>query len=126
MAYDRQELYEEAVNLIPRLNLVFMYEVYDELGVDKSTFYDIFKADSEESNAFKKLLRQNKSSTKRRIRQKLEEGKGAELIGLYKLLGNEDELRALSGQYLDHTTKGKAMFDPRDIIHGISGDDEKD
>ena len=110
MAYDRQKLYDEAIHLIPSMNLVFMYEVYDELGIDKTTFYDIFKADTEESNTFKRLLRQNKASTKRRIREKLEDGKGAELIGLYKLLGNEDELRALNGQYIDHTSKGEKVI----------------
>lgn len=111
MAYDRKKLYDEAIHLIPSMNLVFMYEVYDELGINHDTFYEIFKTSSEESETLKRLLRQNKASTKRRIREKLEEGKGAELIGLYKLLGNEDELRALNGQYIDHTTKGDSLKD---------------
>lgn len=125
MAYDREQLYEDAKLFIKENNAVFVYEVYDYLGIDPSTYYDIFKKESEESKYLNTLLRRNKSVTKSRIRKKLEEGKGVELLGLYKLLSNEDELRALNGQYMDHTSKGeKITITPLQFNNSAKSEDD--
>jgi len=112
MAYDKEKLYEEAKHFLDlpiNNDVVNMYEVMDELGISSETFYRHFPVDSKESKYFKKVLRQNASRIKRELRKEFKNGATAERLALYKLLGNEDELRALNGQYVDHTSKGEKI-----------------
>jgi len=120
MAYDRQKLYEEAKHLIVSMELVRDYQVYNELGIAESTFYDKFKSDSKEMETIKRLLSQNRSSIKRRLMKSFEDGNSAEKIALFKLLANKEELDILQNQQVEH--KGKIeTFNPIEIIHGIKG-----
>lgn len=111
MAYDRIKIYQQALKAIEENNLYFAEDVIAFLPCQRSTFYDLFPAGSDELDNIKRNLDENKIKEKVEIRQKLKEGRGAELISLYKLLSTEDELRALNGQYLDHTTKGESIKD---------------
>ena len=118
MAYDRQKLYEEALlNISADPNIVFIYEVYDSLGINHQTFYNHFTDDNnndlEELEAIKRALVTNKARIKKDLRKEFTVGSSAEKIALYKLLGNEQELQSLNGQYIDHTTKGKEITENR-------------
>jgi hypothetical protein len=106
MAYSKKKIYEQALAVIKKHNLFWIEDVAALLPITKKTFYEWWPEKSNESNAIKKMLYENKVRTKSAIRAKLFKGKGMELIALYKLLANEHELRALSGQYHDLTTKG--------------------
>ena len=80
------------------------------IGISKSTFYTFYPDGSEELDAIKELLEDNKITIKSEIREKLRNGdKAAELIALYKLLSSNDERKALSMQHVDHTSNGKTI-----------------
>lgn len=110
MAYDKNKIYEQSIDLIKEHNLYFIEDVVSYLPLVKSTFYDLFPNDSNESNAIKKELEQNKVNTKVQIRRKLADGKGAtELIALYKLIATDDERKKLSSTFIDHSSGGKEL-----------------
>ena len=107
MAYDRNEIFERAKKAVIDNSLYFIEDVIAFVPVSKSTFYEYFPADSDELDNIKELLDDNKIATKVKLRRKLEEGdKAAEILALYKLIGTDEERRALSMQQIDHTTKG--------------------
>lgn len=106
MAYNKEKLYNQAIDAIKSNNLFFIEDVVAWLPCSKQTFYDYFPIDSDEMDNIKTALENNKIKTKSSIRSKLYKGKGAELIALYKILATKEELQALNGQYHDHTTKG--------------------
>jgi hypothetical protein len=69
-----------------------------------------FSIDSDELNALKAMLDTNKVRMKAKLRTKLADGdKAAEILALYKLIGTDEERRALSMQHVDHTTQGKPI-----------------
>ncbi len=106
MAYDTQTLYERALDEIDKNNLFFIEDVVAYLGIAKSTFYDHFPDDSNESNNIKEKLNKNKMRTKVSIRSKLHKSTSpAGLLALYKLLATNDERRALSMEYREHSGK---------------------
>ena len=97
MAYNTEKLFNDSIKYITENNLYFVDDIIAYLGISKSTFYDHFTENSDQSNYLKKLLNENKSRTKVSIRSKLHDGKGVELIALYKLLATREELDALNG-----------------------------
>ena len=110
MAYDREKLYNQAVEAIQDNNLFFIEDIISMISCSKPTFYDYFKVGSNELNTLKELLDFNKIAMKVKLRNKLANGdKAAEILALYKLIATEDERRALSMQHVDHTTKGEKM-----------------
>lgn len=110
MAYKTSELYEQAIEHIEKHNLFFVSDVVSYLGIAESTFYEHFPTDSEKSKAIKERLNKNAMRTKVSIRSKLHQSTSpAGLLALYKLLATEDERRALSMEYRDHTTKGEKI-----------------
>ena len=134
MQYDRQSLFNQAVEVIPTENLFFIEDIVAWLPCDKTTFYRYFSVNlpeniedySEEEkeqlvesptgekcngyNYLKGMLDENKIKTKSSIRAKLYKGnKAPELIALYKLICTDEERRSLSMQSIDHTTKGNEI-----------------
>ena len=110
MAYDTNKLYEQAIQHIEQNNLFFVSDVVSYLGIAESTFYDHFPTDSEKSKAIKERLNKNAMRTKVSIRSKLHQSTSPTgLLALYKLLATEDERRALSMEYRDHTSKGEKI-----------------
>lgn len=96
MAYDRNKIFEQSKELIKKHNLFFIEDIVALLPCKKPTFYDYFKVGSNELNTLKDLLEENKVKVKTAIRGKLFKGKGMELIALYKLCANKEELAILS------------------------------
>ncbi len=109
MAFNKDQLYKDCLREAEKNKLFWIEDVCAFVGVSKPTFYDYFPVDSNELNAIKNTLTKNKIQIKAGIRNKLYKGKGSELIALYKILATEDELRALNGQYVDHTSKGEKI-----------------
>lgn len=101
MAYDRDEIYQQAQAAIRDHNLFFIEDVVAFLPISKQTFYRFFPIECDEYDALKKMLEANKIRTKASIRNKLYKGKGGDLIALYKMICTEDERRALSMSYID-------------------------
>lgn len=110
MAYDKKDLYKNALNVIKEYNLFFVEDACAYLGVAKPTFYKHFPVDSNEMNAIKEELDKNKARTKISIRSKLHKSTSTTgLLALYKLVCTDEERKALSMQHFDHTSDGEKI-----------------
>ena len=116
MAYDRDEIYQQAQAAIRDHNLFFIEDVVAFLPVSKQTFYRFFPIECDEYDALKKMLEANKIRTKASIRNKLYKGKGGDLIALYKMICTEDERRALSMSYVENKHSGSVGFNTMRLI----------
>lgn len=106
MAYNTEELYNLSVNYIEKDNLFFVADIIALLGISDATFYDHFPVDSKELKYLKELLRKNKSATKVSMRKKWGDSDNASLqIGLYKLIGSDEERKRLNSAYIDQKTE---------------------
>lgn len=104
MAYNTEELYKRALEEIDKNNLFFISDVVAYLGIAESTFYDHFPPDSKQSKDIKDRLNKNSMRTKVSIRSKLHKSTNTSgLLALYKLLATNDERRALSMEYKEHS-----------------------
>lgn len=110
MAYDKEEIFEEAKHQIIENKLFFIEDVVAFLPCGKTYFYDAFPVDSNEMNTIKELLDDNKVTEKVAIRKKLKSSdKAAELLALYRLLATPEEHQKLNQSYIDHSTKGEKI-----------------
>ena len=99
MAYDKQKIYEEAFTLSKKMGFFFVQDLIDYLCISRPTFYLFFPEKSTELDTLKENLYKNRVTQKISLRKRMSEGKGSDLIALYKLIGNEDERRALSTNF---------------------------
>jgi hypothetical protein len=102
MAYDRDEIFQQAQAAIRDHNLFFIEDVVAFLPVSKQTFYRFFPIECDEYDALKRMCGDNKIKTKSGIRAKLYKEKGSSLIALYKMICTEEERRALSLTYQEN------------------------
>jgi len=112
MAYNKEELYKQAIESIKEHKLYFIEDVVGYLPCHRDTFYKLFPIDSDKYDTIKKELEDNRVATKIKLRNKWLESTSAPLqIGLMKLLGTDDEVDRLNGsrQKIDHTTKGESI-----------------
>jgi len=110
MAYDKQQIYQQAEEQVKTNNLFYIEDIVAFLPISKTTFYEFYPAESYELNALKSLLEINKVKTKSSIRAKLyKSNKASELLALYRLIATPDEHQKLNQSYVDHTTKGRAI-----------------
>lgn len=107
MAYNKADLERQALEAIKENNLMFVTDVPTYLPCSVATFYN---KKLEELESIKDALERNRSKTKNGLRAKWYKNDNATTqIALYKLLANEDELRKLNSQYMDHTTGGEKI-----------------
>ena len=99
MAYDRDQIFEQAKQVIKENNLFFIDDVVAWLPICRDTFYEWFPPKSDKSDTLKRMLDANKIKTKSGIRAKLYKEKGTSLIALYKMICTDDERKALSLTY---------------------------
>lgn len=110
MAYDKNKIYNQAVEAIEKNNLFFIEDIVAFIPCTKKTFYEFFPVESDELHTLKDMLEQNRVKTKSSIRAKLyKSAKAAELLALYRLIATPEEHKKLNQSYVDHTTKGKEV-----------------
>ncbi len=110
MAYDKKQIYKDALKQSEDPDVYFVSDIVDLLGISKTTFYEFFPSESEEMNTFTANLRKNKGKTKAELRLKLKSGdKASEILALYRLIGTTEERKKLSSSFLDITTDGKSI-----------------
>ena len=110
MAYKKKELYRKSLELIDSHNLFFISDVSSYLGISRETFYKHFPLDSDEMDTIKDAIEKNKAKIKVSIRSKLHKSTSPTgLLALYKLICTDEERKALSMQYNDHTTDGEKI-----------------
>jgi len=123
MAYDKKKIFEKAKKLVVDKELIFMSEVITLLPVSNATFYLYFPDNSEELDALKELIEENKVDLKRALRKKmLDNGKSADNIVLYKLAGTKEERDILNNTGVAEADKKP---DHKIIIEYVPSNNEK-
>ncbi len=102
MAYNKKEIFKQALEAIEKNNLFFIEDVVAWLPISKPTLYEFFPLESNELNTIKDLLNINKTKTKSAIRAKLfKSDKAGELLALYRLICTPEEHRLLNQNYIE-------------------------
>ena len=121
MAYNQKEIYEQAKEAIEKNNLFFIEDVVAFIPCSRSTFYNYFPDGSDELDALKGMLEQNKIKTKSSIRAKLYKSeKAAELLALYRLICTPEEHRLLNQQYIENKTEHSMSEDTSDLLKKLN------
>lgn len=119
MAYNTDRLLKQAIDLIKKHKLVFLYEVISFLPCSQSTFYD---HKLEQSEDIKSALEENRVLQKHKMRANWINGDNSTLqLAAYKLLSNDDEIKKLSMQHTDVTSDGKQIgLTPEQVAEKIN------
>lgn len=113
MAYDRNEIFEQAKSVTVENNLFFIEDIIAYLPISKPTFYEFFSIDSNELNDLKELLEHNRVSLKVSMRKKWQDNPAPALqMALMKLIASPEELKKLSMQFIEsENTNTNKNFD---------------
>ena len=106
MAYDKKIIFEQALEISKDKDIYFVQDIIDSLCVSKVTFYTFYPEESNELNTLKENLYKNRIEQKKKLRKRLGEGNGTELIALYKLIGNDEERKSLSTNWNENNNSG--------------------
>ena len=118
MAYKTEELFNTAIEQIKKNRLIFIEDIIAFLPCRKSTFYEHFPNDSDYYKRMFEDLEKNRTELKVSMRSKWYKSNSPALqMALMKLIGNQEELRRLSMQHIDHTTGGDKMDKPTVIVN---------
>jgi len=105
MAYDKNVVYKEALELSEKMGFFFVQDIIDYLCVGKTTFYTFFNESSDELNTLKTNLYKNRISEKIALRKKFHDGQSSEKLALYKLICSDEERKALSMTFIESNQK---------------------
>jgi len=117
MAYDKKKIFEQAKEVIVKHKLFFVEDIVAFLPISKTTFYDFFPPDSNETNELKELLEQNRVTLKVSMRSKWYTSNAPALqMALMKLIASPEELKKLSMQFVEseNTNKNEISIKPID------------
>lgn len=99
MAYDKQKIFEQAMEAIDKHKLFFIDDIVAFLPIAKSTFYEWKMEQSEELKA---SLEKNRTELKVSMRSKWYKSNAPALqMALMKLIASPEELKKLSMQYIE-------------------------
>lgn len=102
MAYDRNEIFEKAKKVTVENNLFFIEDIIAYLPIGKTTFYEYFPTESNETNELKDILELNRVSLKVSMRKKWQDNPAPALqMALMKLIASPEELKKLSMQFIE-------------------------
>ena len=110
MPYNPEILKQKAIEAIEKNKLIFIEDICAYIGIAKSTYYEHFPINSNDSNELSDLLEKNKINLKVSIRKKwFDSDRDTGLMALYKLCSTPEEHKKLQQNYIDHTTKDEAI-----------------
>lgn len=112
MAFDKDKIYDQALEAIGNNKLYFIEDVVAYIPCGKDTFYRFFPIDSDEYDNIKEALDTNRINTKVRMRKKWEESDAPALqMGLMKLISTDEEAHRLNGssRVVDNTSSDGSM-----------------
>lgn len=111
MAYDTATLKQKAIDAISKNKLLFVEDICAYIGIVKSTYYDHFPLNSNDSNELSNMLEQNKIKLKIGMRKNwYEQKQNATLqMALYKLCSTDIEHKKLQQSYTDVTSDNKPI-----------------
>ena len=97
MAYNKQDIFEQAKVEIVSKRLIFVDEIPTFLPCSRSTFWEYFPDKSDELDSIKELLDKNKIDVKNGLRNKWYNGNNPlTQMALYKLIGTEEEYHRIA------------------------------
>jgi len=97
MAYDRKKIFEQAKEVTVKNKLFFIEDIVAFLPISKTTFYEYFPIESNETNELKELLEEQRITIKTSMRSKWYKSENATLqVSLMKLICTDDERKKLS------------------------------
>jgi hypothetical protein len=97
MMYDRKGIYKKALEVTKKNKLFIIQDIIDLLPISKGTFYEWFPFGSDELDAIKDQIAEEKVKMKIALRRKMFEGeRSTETLALYKLICTDEERQALS------------------------------
>ena len=118
MAYNKEKIYKQALEIAENKNHFFIEDVIALLPCCSSTFWEFFPAESDELENIKSKLYNNKVLMKVKLRNDFQKGNSsAEKLALYKLICGSEERKSLSMNYTDVTSGDKPLEAPMTIIY---------
>lgn len=118
MAYNKKALYNQAMEAIAENKLFFIEDVVAFLPCSKETFYKKFPLKSDEMDAIKKALEDNRIVMKSSMRSKWYNSENPSLqIALMKIISTPAEYERLSGK-VQETPNTERMKPP--VINFVS------
>jgi hypothetical protein len=125
MAYNKQKIFDQAKEMIAKHKLFFIEDIVAFLPINKSTYYEFFPLESNESNTLKEMLETNRIEIKSSMRSKWYKSDNATLqMALMKLICTDDERKKLSMNHTDITTNGKEINIP--IIEWVKSNENSE
>jgi hypothetical protein len=110
MAYNKEQLFEQAKKVVVEHKLFFIEDIVAFLPCDKTTFYKFYPLESNELNEIKGLLETNRTELKVSMRSKWYKSNAPALqMALMKLICTDDERKKLSMTHTDITTDGEKV-----------------
>jgi hypothetical protein len=110
MAYNPDELFQQAKQVAESKKLIFIEEIVSFLPCDKTTFYKYFPLDSNELDELKTIINNNKVAIKSTMRKKWYDSDNPTLqLALYRLASTTEEHKKLNQKYQDITTDGDKL-----------------
>jgi len=107
MAYNKEKIYLEALDICQKKKLFYIEQVVAFLPIAKKTFYEWFPIDSNECNAIKEILDTNKIEVSSALMRKWYESDNATLqMGLMKMIGTDEIRKALSTNWNENNNSG--------------------
>lgn len=108
MAYKTEDLFNKAIEQIKKHKFFFIEDIIAFLPCRKSTFYEHFPNDSDYYKRMFEELERNRTELKVSMRSKWYTSNAPALqIGLYKLIGSDEERKRLNSAYIDQKTEHK-------------------
>lgn len=119
----RKRIYNKAKKIIVEKDIIFLNELISYLPIHIDTYYEYFPVASEESEALKEMIEQNKINKKKVIQKRWfdNEHDFKAQLALYKIIGTDEERKKLSQSYIDHTSKDKELKPTEIVIRGADG-----
>lgn len=104
MAYDKQKIYNEILEIIDKEDLTFIEECCAYVGISRETFYRYYPIGSDENDTIKNKLQSRKSKNIHSVTKQWKESDNPTLQIAYVKINGSDEIRKrLSNSYIEKT-----------------------
>lgn len=106
MAYNKADIFEQAKQAVQKNKLIFIEEISAFLPCSRATFYYMFPDNSDELDALKELIGENRIVIKTSQRSKWYKSTAPALqLALHKLICTPEEHKRLSMNYTENINK---------------------
>lgn len=98
--YDPKDIYERSLKVVKEQKLIYIEDIVAWLGISKETFYRLIPLNSNESNAIRDAIAEQRIQIKVALRRKMYNANDTgQTLALYRLVATDKERRALALNY---------------------------